>query len=435
MHRLLYQLNDMSVSPVLNTPHAPPISTGVNLRDIYSFNAKSYPLNKIYPSPPHGTADNHFSGEAVTDMVGELGMGVTLTCRRDRFPPGTKDYFHSGKVAVDQRTRVMRFGNPIFARKQVTGSCNKYTKTFVSFQSTGATNISGVNNLPSLHLCGVTKTRGSGANKREWAIEWNEARGTYLSTYWAVDNLDHMIKNCGIRFVSWKYWHAPYNHGHSIAITAAYDIYRYCCDGLADPSWAVAEKDRMSFRQFRMTLSEQMLNYHPKSGLLPGDENFRAYTKYSRKQKTAAKRKIEKVKYDDEGVSVRNYKIAKTHSSQRLCGNLDQFLEHSNSMARFTNAHLCEVCGNKTRWKCLKCEKWMCVLESGKFSGCQCLIRFHSDSFFGLARSDAEMNGIEKWKASNENRVRKHASFMSEHIIEVKEDEEGDEGEIITAAI
>lgn len=153
---------------------------------------KVYPLQKIYPSPPHGTANNHFSGEAVTDMAGELGMGLTLTCRRDRFPPGTKDYFHSDKVSVDQRTKVMRFGNPIFARKQVKGTKNNYTKTFASFQSTGATNISGVNNVPSLQLCGVTKSRGQGLEKRQWAIEWNEARGTYLATYWAVDSLDHI---------------------------------------------------------------------------------------------------------------------------------------------------------------------------------------------------------------------------------------------------
>ena len=415
----------MSVTPVYDTPCAAPVHTGVELRDIYSFSIKKYPLPKIYPSPPHGTADNHFSGDQVLDMAGNLGMGLTLTSRRDRFPRGTKDYFHSGKVSVDQRTKVMRFGNPIFARKQVKGTANEFTKTFVSFQSTGATNICGVNNLPSLQLCGVTKSRGQGAEKRQWAIEWNEARGTYLSTYWAVDNLDHMIKNCAIRFISWKYWHAPYNHGHAIAITAAYDMYNYCCDGNADPSWAVSKKDRMSFRQFRMTLSEQMLRYHPKNGLLPGDENFRAYTQYSRKQKEAAKRKKEEaVKYDDEGVSVKNFKKAKGHKFQRLCGDLTLFEEHSKTVRRLTNANNCEVCGQKTRWKCIKCDKWICVMSSGKFAGCSCLIRFHSDTFFGLAKTDADMNGLDKWKPANENKIRKHVSFMTGHIID-QMDEEG----------
>ena len=427
MHRLLYQLNDMSVTPVYETPHAAPVRSGVELRDIYSFAMKVYPLQKIYPSPPHGTADNHFSGESVTDMAGELGMGLTLTCRRDRFPPGTKDYFHSDKVAVDQRTKVMRFGNPIFARKQVKGTKNNYTKTFASFQSTGATNIAGVNNLPSLQLCGVTKSRGQGLEKRQWAIEWNEARGTYLATYWAVDSLDHMIKNCAIRFISWKYWHAPYNHGHSIAITAAYDIYNYCCDGLADPSWALPKNDRMSFREFRMLLSEQMLKYHPKNGLLPGDENFRAYTRLSRKQKDAAakRKKAEQVKYDDEGVTVRNFNKAKRHKSQRLCGNLEEYLRHSESVRRFTNANVCEVCGQNTRWKCTTCDKWICVMKGAKFAGCPCLIRFHSDTFFGLAKSDAEMNGLDNWRPANANKVKKHTSYnMIGHIIGAEEEEE-----------
>ncbi len=80
---------------------------------------------------------------------------MTCTCRRDRFPPGLKRYFNHEKVpSTDKRTRVARFEQPIFAVKRVQAKddMKPYTRTLVSFQSTGATNIAGVNNLLSLTL-------------------------------------------------------------------------------------------------------------------------------------------------------------------------------------------------------------------------------------------------------------------------------------------
>jgi hypothetical protein len=68
-----------------------------------------------------------------------------------------------------------------------------------------------------------------------------------------------MIKNAAIAYKSWKYWHVPFNHAHSMVVIAAYDIYKYCCKGLCDKDWFVEEGKRMSFREFRLKLSEQML--------------------------------------------------------------------------------------------------------------------------------------------------------------------------------
>ena len=50
--------------------------------------------------------------------------------------------------------KAMRYENPIVAVRQVevTNESMAYTENIVSFQSTGPTNISGVNNLPSLQL-------------------------------------------------------------------------------------------------------------------------------------------------------------------------------------------------------------------------------------------------------------------------------------------
>ena len=92
--------------------------------------------------------------------------------------------------------KVMRYENPIVGVRQVkaTKVSKAYTENIVSFQSTGPTNISGVNNLPSLQLYVTKRVRGRGGEKRVWAIEQNEARETYLNHYFGMDVADHMIK-------------------------------------------------------------------------------------------------------------------------------------------------------------------------------------------------------------------------------------------------
>jgi hypothetical protein len=91
------------------------------------------------------------------EYAGIKGFGYTVTNRKDRFPEGLKQYFHNEKtVPGDYRAKCMRFGNPIVAIRNVEASAGSnaknYTRTFVSFQSTGSTNISGVNNLDAVNL-------------------------------------------------------------------------------------------------------------------------------------------------------------------------------------------------------------------------------------------------------------------------------------------
>ncbi len=158
------------------------------------------PIKKIYSKRPHITADNHFSGENVMSFMGENSFGMTCTCLRDRFPPGLKRYFNHEKViSTDKRTRVARFEQPIFAVKRLQAKDNKkpYTRTLVSFQSTGVTNIAGVNNLLSLTLFVQPKFRGAKKNKFAWVTEQNEGRAIYLNHYHGINSMDHMIKNTG----------------------------------------------------------------------------------------------------------------------------------------------------------------------------------------------------------------------------------------------
>ncbi|KAL7534907.1 hypothetical protein ACHAWF_004988 [Thalassiosira exigua] len=51
---------------------------------------------------------------------------------------------------------------------------------------------------------------------------------TYLTQYFVVDNVDHMIILAMIHFISWKYSHSPFCNDLLIAVVAAYDMYQEC---------------------------------------------------------------------------------------------------------------------------------------------------------------------------------------------------------------
>ena len=121
-----------------------------------------------------------------------------------------------------------------------------------------------------------------------WGIEQNEARETYLGHYYGIDNLDHMIKNCSIRYITWKYWHAPYLHAQAMGVVAAYDMYMECANGQLDNSWAIPMNKRMTFTQFCMKLSEQMLTYDPHHNNYPGDSKFCRYTQHHKLRRSTS---------------------------------------------------------------------------------------------------------------------------------------------------
>ena len=109
----------------------------------------------------------------------------------------------------------------------------------MSFQSTGGTNILTVNALSSVDLYVRERKKGSGNQKRTWAIEMNEARETYLKTYSAVDKIDQMLLEWNLKYVTWKWWHAPLRHGKAIAMSMAYSLHKLCAEGDVDPEWKV----------------------------------------------------------------------------------------------------------------------------------------------------------------------------------------------------
>ena len=372
------------------------------------------PKKQIFKYPPHFTADNHFSGEHVMDYIGERGFGITMTCRRDWLPNGLKPYLHHEKKdSGDLRIKVMKYQQPIVAVKQVpaTETTKAYTKTFVSFQSTGSTNIAGVNNLPELSLYVCEKSRGRKGQQRKWGVEMNQAREIYLKHYSGVDSADHMIQNTGIRYVTWKYWHAPYLHALSLGVIACYDMYIECCEGGLDSEWKVKEKERMSFSAFRFLLSEQMMGYTPSDNRYSGDDKFRESTRMHRKRRVVAEDES-KDSFPDTGVTIDNLRLARQKG--RFCDTVDEVQSHFAAISNTNNAATCEVCGRKCYWKCGKCGKFMCATQGRKWKGAQCAFLYHKEGFFGLSYSDwEEVQGNkdlnQKWSPPTDERIARNA--------------------------
>lgn len=352
----------------------------------------TFTMKRVYQKPPHITADNFFSSGPIMDWLGEKGYGMTATCARNRIPTEIKPYTHHEIVDTSHaRCKAMRFENPIVAIQQCNAVGNKkaYTKTFVSFQSTSGTNIIGVNNLPSVNLYVGKKERGRAkdGSKRVYGIEQNEARETYLNHYYGLDNADHMIKNAGNRYITWKYWHAPYLHAQSLGIIAAYDMYIECCEGGLDTTWAVEVKKRMSFAQFRMRLSEQMLKYNPTDNLYPGDTKMREYTQNNKKRRSSIDGRVKSCPTDS-GITMDHYREAV--ESGRLCLSLEDIREHFSSVYsdKGNNRKPCEVCGEQTIWRCGLCLTPMCTRQAKGWNGGKCIFQYHNHDFFGLSRSD-----------------------------------------------
>ena len=172
---------------------------------------------------------------------------------------------------------MARLFNPVVAVKDVIAHEEKkaYRQVHVLFQSTSSCNISTVNALPGCKVDVAKRERGVRENKRVWGIEMNAGRALYLGTYSRIDSIDHLIKNCRLKYRSWKYWHSPMLHGMGLAIVIAYDMYLELSEGKLASKWKTLPCD---FWTFRNKLSKQMLQYDPLTHEYWGDAGMRVWT-------------------------------------------------------------------------------------------------------------------------------------------------------------
>jgi hypothetical protein len=122
-------------------------------------------------------------------LLRRKGYGTTMTNRRDCFPKGLKPYLHHDKVVAGYpKAKVIHYAMPIVVIDQQPAMVESeaYTKTLVMFQSTGATNICGVDNLPLVTNCISKKVRDKRKTIPVWGIEQNKVRGMYLCNFMAL---------------------------------------------------------------------------------------------------------------------------------------------------------------------------------------------------------------------------------------------------------
>jgi hypothetical protein len=228
-----------------------------------------------------------------------------MTVRRDRLPIDGKFMCKERTSNEDKKSHVARFNHPITAVKVVEvaviaaapsfppvrsevapsipvaaapsfppvpntagpsfPSVKTYTRVHCSFQSTSSCNIACVDSINGLSRFVKRKERGAGKNKQAWAIEMNEARQLYLSTYGRIDTLDSMICKCNYYYRSWKYWHSPKLHGDALSVVVAYDMYReMATETAAREAFDIQEDGKfkpLDFHDFRDRLAKQGLVY------------------------------------------------------------------------------------------------------------------------------------------------------------------------------
>lgn len=352
---------------------------------------------QIFPGKFCLAMDNHFSGDVTSRFIGENGFKSVKTNRRDRLPAAcSKDSFHHRKdVDHNAASRMARFAEPIIAvcevRQPEGSEKSDYRVVHVSFQSTGSTNIQTVNALSEVGLFVEQREKGKGETKRYWAIEMNEARQLYLKLYGTVDRIDQMLKEWGINYITWRWWHAPMRHGKGLALSMAYQMYSECAAGDLNPLWKVDKPMRPP--EFAQRIAEQMCNYRAKHNAYPGDKGLRNSTKVHRSRR--GKRKADELEVSADQtlrVSYDQYLDAKNprgrDKKSRLCSDdLGLLKTHINSMKKL-NKSSCQVCGKPCWMKCTICNKTVCLKSDSFGSSLSCCIDMHDDNYFGLTMDD-----------------------------------------------
>ncbi len=273
------------------------------------------------------------------------------------------------------------------------------------------------------------RERGRGADKRAWAIKQNEARETYLNHYYGMDVADHMIKNTVSKYITLKYWHSAYLHVQSMVVVAAFDMYKECCEGLLDSTWKINEKERMSYSEFFMKLSKQILKYDTRNNQYNENNKLCLFTQ-NHKTRRPIKYAMDTCEqlgksFAESGLTIDNFR--KGMMFPRLqCWLASDFGNHLASIVITTNGLPCEVCGKKCLTKCQLCNKCMCTMDKRRWNGAKCAVLFHGEEFFGLARSDIKAvhgKDVSGYRAPDKGTIARNVLCIRCFVMEINDNE------------
>lgn len=341
---------------------------------------------KIFKGCSHITWDNYFSGEPICQFAGQKGFELLMTNRRDRPPAAVKgEYMHKKKTESAQRSKCARYTEPIILVKEE----DDYEIVLSTFQSTSSCNIISVNSVNFNHNIVEARCRGRKNHKRHCAIEQKHARHLYLKSYSCIDSIDHLIKNCSMKYHTWKYWHSVANHAKALAVVTSNDIYLELCDGLVHTEWK--NEKPVDFYTFRDHLSIQLCQYDPVKQQYPGDQNMRAVSKLTKIMRQ--KRRYDDgiiMKYQSDGTDRISYdQFKKLVKTKGACANIHTFAKHIHSITMPKSPAKCAVCGIDTYKKCGICKILIHNNETrGIAKGKQCTMICHYETYFGLCFDD-----------------------------------------------
>ncbi len=140
-----------------------------------------------------------------------------------------------------------------------------------------------------------------------------------------------------------------------------------------------------------------MLTYNPCCNHYAGDSKFCQYTQQHKLQRNISGQVSDNLA-DDELMSNDGLMLQVfmgTRALPQFCNTLDQMQNHFFKNVKINNAATCEVCGEKTIQRCMVCNNNLCMVN-----GAKCVLMFHNEDFFGLARSDMKTvhgKNVETW--------------------------------------
>ncbi len=111
----------------------------------------------------------------------------------------------------------------------------------------------------------------------------------------------------------------------------------------------------------------------------------------------------------------------------RLCGDLTHLQDHVNSaVTAIKRPHMCHVCGEPAYSKCGLCDVTLHYFSKrGAHAGAECFLLYHSDTFFGLAKSDAIKVNKRKqdWISPTNAAKRGNAAYIRRLVVRKSADE------------
>jgi hypothetical protein len=107
----------------------------------------------------------------------------------------------------------------------------------------------------------------------------------------------------------------------------------------------------------------------------------------------------------------------------RFCETVEQLNNHFCNVVKVNNGAPCEVCGAKSIWRCSICGKSLCTMKRRMWNGAKCLMTYHNENFYGLARSDYKKvhgKNVEGWTPPDDQAIERNARRVKRLMAEIR---------------